>query len=259
MHPIFLDYLEESEFWRKLKELDDSISLPLEASEDVDSVVVLSVLFTLLHEIAHAILEHPRFLVAMQGHIPEEFGSMPMTDIRKGVELLADVLSAELTISFMLGEIKGRGGQGSLVPVSFLRFSYAVTLTLSLFDTTRKFLGSYDRESHAHPMARHMVITEAVNHMIAHRFNLLTEVWKQQEVEGWRRCVLAFHRLTLATMEEPDDRPGNHWIVAVPSSMVYGLGAATEKIQKIQGQMRALLGKTSALYEAYMKALVLDP
>lgn len=257
LHPLFLDHLEDEEFWHRLQELDSSISLPPEASTDVDAVTNLALLFIFLHEVAHIILLHPRFLAEMRTRSPQERDGLSPEEIRKGVELIADELAAASMISTLRGLIAGEraAGRESHPANFFLRTGYALTLVLSLFDTTRKFLAGYSKDQYAHPMARHQLIVRSASHAILRQEPELLAAWQGMEIEAWRRCIWAFHGLTLATMEEPDDREGEHWIVAVPSSMVYGMGAATGEIRAVQEREGALLARVRAVYDRYVEGL----
>ena len=191
---LFGELRDEREHWSQLAALDSSLSLDEQLELAVDDLVWASIVYLILHEVAHVVRDHFGLVGRRISEGPDD------ATIRRALEIDADFTAAQLLIFTVLAKIETEGEGDEALEWAFYWLGYALALLLGLYDSRRKALDLYSTAYYPHPVVRHRLFTDFARASLAEQRPDLLGAWDVREVEGWQACVRALWKVDVETV-----------------------------------------------------------
>lgn len=169
--------------------------------------VWISSLYLLLHEVMHIAAAHDRVLKLVRADDPRIPRHLDETRLRRGMEIQADVLSAENLSRFLARDPLAARLVGEDPGSLFYKVSFALSAMFGMYDTHRKTIYEYDTGFYPHPIIRYEFFDEAFQTVMRDARPELAAAAQEYGEKGFVQCMHAYSAMEWQCLHGMYGRP----------------------------------------------------
>ena len=197
---IFIRSDDTGDFWKRLEHIQESFGLKtMDSFEAARVTALLSTAFFVCHEIGHWVRMHDLVGPSLSAGDEVGQGQISLSDLRRGIELSADVSGIEALTIFITQYPPPLLKTRSMAD-RWTDLLYAVATGFSLFEIHQHGIFGSAPRVYDDPVIRHQICIDACELTVGANWAGAVEDWRTAERRAWLRYIERFGALQAASV-----------------------------------------------------------